>query len=132
MILVLSNLIESPDLRPKVFSSVFVEAISKITKTEDATRSRYLAMDILFSFISDGKDAWKISNPSYDVVSSMLETTLDKWDLNIDFLLCYHSFDFVFQLLGLSQCQKFALWCIAAATRQTNSMYLIYFSHVPL
>ena len=130
MIVVLSNIVNIPDLRPKFFSSEFVEAILKITETEDATYSSRLAMEILVNFISDGKDAWKISNPSYDVVSSKLETTLNKWDVNIDFFLAKNTFEDCFRLLGLSKCQKFALWILASATRQTNSMYLIYFSHV--
>ena len=130
MVVVLSNLVVDSDLRPKVLSSKFVEAISKITETEDATFSSTIAMQILVNFISDGKDAWTISNPSYNVVSSKLETTLDKWDVNIHFLLAKNSFENLFRLLGLSQCQKFALWSMAAATRQTNSMYLIYFSQV--
>ena len=119
------------DLRPKLMSSKLVEAIIKIAETEDATFSSHSAMEILVNFISDGKDTWSISNPSYDHVCSNLETTLEKWDVNTDITITLHymGFENFTRLLGLPQCQRFALWSMASATRQT-SMYLIYISIV--
>ena len=136
MMLVLSYLVSqyymyidnhSDLLRPKLISSKLVQAMIKIAETKDATFSSHCAMEILVNFISDGKDTWSISNPSYDHVCSNLETTLEKWDVNTDIniRLLYKDFENFTQLLGLPQCQRFALWSMASATRQT-SMYLIY------
>ena len=132
MVRVLGNLVYyNSDLKPKLMSSKLVEAIIKIAETEDATVSSHSAMEILVNFISDGKDTWSISNPSYDHVCSNLETTLEKWDVNTDIniTLHYKYFENFTRLLGLPQCQRFALWSMASATRQT-SMYLIYISIV--
>ena len=118
-------------LRPKLISSKLVEAMIKIAETKDATFSSHCAMEILVNFISDGKDKWPISNPSYDQVSSNLETTLEKWDVNVDITIMYTGLENSIRLLGLPQCQRFALWSMASVTRQTG-MYLIYFYFVIL
>ena len=119
------------DLRPKLMSSKLVEAILKIAETEDATFSSHSAMNILVHFISEGKDTWSISNPSYDHVCSKLETNLEKWNIDSKLRMYFHQGEFpeYTRLLGLPQCQRFALWSMASATRQT-SMYLIYISIV--
>ena len=108
-------------------SNKFVEEILKITETKDATILSHYSMEILANLVSDGRDAWLIPNPSYDVVCSKLENTLDQWDVNIEFNLSYNGFEGnFFPLLDSSQCQRFALWTLASATRQTNSMYLFF------
>ena len=78
MVLAFCNLTFDSDIRPRLMSNKFVEEILKITETKDATFLSHSSMEILANLVSDGRDAWLIPNPSYDVVCSKLETTLDQ------------------------------------------------------
>ena len=116
----LGNVAEVPYLRPKLMTTPFVTEFAKLLGSRlDGIEVSYNAAGVLAHMVSDGAEAWTITEPSREEVVNKMVNAIESWDLKSRRNINYRSFEPILRLVRVShtpQCQHWAIWALANLT----------------
>ena len=125
MIGLLGNIVEVPELRPKLMTEEFVEEVSDLLDCDkDGSELSSTAAGVLAHLASDGAQAWTVSKPGREEVLCRMSRAITRWDIMSKRNIHYRSFAPMISLARVShtaQCQLWAVWALANLTSVTPS-----------
>jgi len=101
--------------------------------SNDGIEIPYNSAGVLVHIMSDGPDAWLISdchNHERQEVIEDIETAIDKWDLKSERNINYRSFEPIFRLVkqyDSSICQRWSCWALANLTTVYRKFFCFFF-----
>ncbi|XP_060075912.1 protein zer-1 homolog [Ylistrum balloti] len=116
----MGNIAEVKFLRPKLMDPEYITMFSDLLDSKsDGIEVSYNAAGIFSHLMSDGPDAWTISNPSRDEVIDRLTTAIERWPINSSRNINYRSFMPIFKLVkafDTTAAQHWSIWALANLT----------------
>ena len=129
------NVAEVKELRNRLCKNDYITAFLKLlSHSNDDIEISYNSAGVLVNIISDGLDAWLVSNccqnHKRDLVIKEIETTIAKWDLKSERNITYRSFEPIFRLVEQYDnpiCQRWACWALANLTTVYRNFNILFF-----
>ena len=127
MLIVLQNLAELPDLRPKLLTEeILTDLTDLLGNYSHDMPVLYNTTSILVHLANDSKDHHFKGDHTRQEILNVIDSTVKTWDLESDTQTGQESFESLLRLIQTSnnhQCQHWAIWSIAYFILKDSDQY---------